>query len=95
MLLPRPQLAATALDRELLKKSLLALSAAEKLRIAGNRIRLAAETLKPPKTTVQPTQPGKPVGGSSVTLPSQAVARCIVAPNGPKGVAPSGTPRAR
>jgi hypothetical protein len=50
----RGNISTTALNQDLLKRSLLALSPAEKLRIAGDRIRLCAETLKPPKTTVGP-----------------------------------------
>jgi hypothetical protein len=61
-------------DQEALKRTLLALSPGEKLRIAGDRIRLSANGVKPP-----PKQDGEMITG----VQSQTnVARCVMAPGG-------------
>jgi hypothetical protein len=77
----RTSISTDALDQELLKRSLLALSPAEKLRAAGDRIRLCAETLKPPKTTVGPKKELQPCSGrgSGCTGPNTAPAPKIQA----------------
>jgi hypothetical protein len=95
----RPSVATAALDQELLKRSLLALSPAEKLRAAGDRIRLCAETLKPPKNSG--TRPPRGPCSDRDSGCSAATALRMTnnpAGNGPKGggpAIPSGTQRAR
>lgn len=67
-----------ALDREALKSVLLTLSAAEKLRIAGDRIRLSANALQGGSSSQGAAHP--PI--QSNTNP---IARCTIATPGTKG----------